>query len=903
MATTFDAVLRLRGSDETGEAFRSAAQASRRFKQEQHEASRGMQADIDSVGKAMRGLRRTVAIGGITAALTDSIRTANTFGSAVERIGIRANLSDAQVKALAERLRSESQRTLIPVNDLVKGFEAYRRASGQSAEEAIKNFQIVGTAAQYLEADVEKVGTFAGRMMTDMKIPADRLEEAFDMIGLATEDIPFEEFAQNFEGYMKQARSLGLEGVAGLKQMLAGYIAVNRTTRDSAATARLFGAIMDKATDADFLSKRFEGGLLAYMKAAIAQGRNVVDVIGQIATQGGMTDAEWKQYEAYLRDTFGPEVYKVLEGVRDGTIDIEKATYDLGQQAGRTQTGFDRWKTTNEAALQGLKLAFDDLKIAVGDTALSLDKKLGKVFDDLFGGDKTGSAVRRLTKEIQGISKVVSTEGGIENWLKGQLDQARVDYEKFAADIQKLFTLEGATAAFENFSKAFNDFAAKVGLDKWWAAQLEQMKNDAEAFWESIKKLFTWEGLKGVWQKNVGAAQEALAAGEAKTAQQVAGVQKAPGYNPWTGQTVAAMQAGGPVGRGRPYIVGERGPELFIPNAGGRIAPATAGGTPVDSQTYRSTELLIEALHALGEIIQRETRQRRQLSLAEAVQQDERVQTVGQALGGAPRPSVMPGAAAETQFGARIPTPVSLTRPDVKSRAAYAMNYFQEQGWSHAQAAGIVANLYHESKFRPEAVGDRGLAHGIAQWHPDRRNAIERVFGKPVGQMTFEEQLAAVQWEKTQGPEQAAGRRLRGAETAAQAGGIVSQYYERPLRREYEAQVRGVTAASFAQQFAPPPGTRPVEPMAPPPRAPEEAAAAAPAPPPPQAPPTGGREFGADIFADVQAQREAMQQPLTIPVTFEYQPGENAQRQQFLRRDFDRQVREAQMNSYSDVSI
>ena len=34
---------------------------------------------------------------------------------------------------------------------------------------------------------------------------------------------------------------------------------------------------------------------------------------------------------------------------------------------------------------------------------------------------------------------------------------------------------------------------------------------------------------------------------------------------------------GGPVAAGRSYIVGERGPELFVPSSGGRIEPARAG--------------------------------------------------------------------------------------------------------------------------------------------------------------------------------------------------------------------------------------------------------------------------------------------------------------------------------------
>ena len=42
-------------------------------------------------------------------------------------------------------------------------------------------------------------------------------------------------------------------------------------------------------------------------------------------------------------------------------------------------------------------------------------------------------------------------------------------------------------------------------------------------------------------------------------------------------------QHGGPVGAGRPYLVGERGPEMFVPSQSGRIEPhGSAGGAGVD---------------------------------------------------------------------------------------------------------------------------------------------------------------------------------------------------------------------------------------------------------------------------------------------------------------------------------
>jgi phage-related minor tail protein len=38
---------------------------------------------------------------------------------------------------------------------------------------------------------------------------------------------------------------------------------------------------------------------------------------------------------------------------------------------------------------------------------------------------------------------------------------------------------------------------------------------------------------------------------------------------------------GGPVSPGRPYLVGERGPELFVPTASGRVEPMRGGGREV----------------------------------------------------------------------------------------------------------------------------------------------------------------------------------------------------------------------------------------------------------------------------------------------------------------------------------
>ena len=126
-----------------------------------------------------------------------------------------------------------------------------------------------------------------------------------------------------------------------------------------------------------------------------------------------------------------------------------------------------------------------------------------------------------------------------------------------------------------------------------------------------------------------------------------------------------------------------------------------------------------------------------------------------------------------------------------------AMEFFQKQGWTKEQAAGLAANIKRESSFDPNAVGDNGKAYGIAQWHPDRQAEFKKKFGKDIKGSTIEEQMAFMHYELTEGKERKAGNKLRGTKTAEDAAAAVSKYYERPADKEGEAAKRGQMAVAM----------------------------------------------------------------------------------------------------------
>lgn len=101
-------------------------------------------------------------------------------------------------------------------------------------------------------------------------------------------------------------------------------------------------------------------------------------------------------------------------------------------------------------------------------------------------------------------------------------------------------------------------------------------------------------------------------------------------------------------------------------------------------------------------------------------------------------------------------------------------NFFINKGYSKEAAAGIAANLKHESNFNVNAVGDGGKARGYAQWHPNRYGPLSQKFDLS----THEGNLNAIDYE-LHNSESGALAALNQARTPEEAAKIFDQKYER----------------------------------------------------------------------------------------------------------------------------
>lgn len=150
----------------------------------------------------------------------------------------------------------------------------------------------------------------------------------------------------------------------------------------------------------------------------------------------------------------------------------------------------------------------------------------------------------------------------------------------------------------------------------------------------------------------------------------------------------------------------------------------------------------------------------------------------------------------DQSLGATPPGPVG---DPSNGRIGQAYRYLKSIGMSDAAAAGVIGSMQQESYKRldPTAHNASG-AYGIGQWTSYRQGLFKKVFGHPIQQSTFQEQLEFMGWEFKHTEKKAfnkinAAAASGGAKAGAYAAGA---YYERPgaganysAREQYAAEI------------------------------------------------------------------------------------------------------------------
>ena len=303
-------------------------------------------------------------------------------------------------------------------------------------------------------------------------------------------------------------------------------------------------------------------GTRTVIEALLAQGASMQS----IATIFGLTASQVKAFTDELKDNNAEIVLSQKNAQK--TAEIWNQYFESIGSTGQTAydkliAAADKWRNDQYAKFQGSE---DDWKAFID----AVESRYQQMVTN--AGVNQATLSKNLQSNLQQTLTIEQNTLDVmqANWWK--YSQAAIDAQQAVVD-----------AARHALDTASDDLTQYVGKA---VETLDQMRSDAEA----VMSLTIPGGKPGsaqeqadlakvmaqVSQSNLG---QAVAHGSASIAMQnqyqqmIDDAMAALGYQANAIGTLPGRATGGPVEQGQPYIVGEEGPELYVPNQSGTILP------------------------------------------------------------------------------------------------------------------------------------------------------------------------------------------------------------------------------------------------------------------------------------------------------------------------------------------
>lgn len=214
---------------------------------------------------------------------------------------------------------------------------------------------------------------------------------------------------------------------------------------------------------------------------------------------------------------------------------------------------------------------WDDISWAIMDITKKLKDTIIGYWDAIKNGvsEKINAIKNWISSGMEAIKNIVSTVlSFIGSYYKAQFD-LYVSIVRFGFDsIKAIFS--GASNIIKGVVDSFSSWVRAV-----WSGAMEGMRNVASQVWDGIKNVVSGSidslsskfeafqsKISGIYTKVQGWVSSILWS-EKKVTTSASNIQKVSG----------ARAIWGPVSRGKSYLVGENGPELFTPGSSGNITP------------------------------------------------------------------------------------------------------------------------------------------------------------------------------------------------------------------------------------------------------------------------------------------------------------------------------------------
>ncbi|WP_336811194.1 phage tail tape measure protein [Bosea sp. MMO-172] len=407
-------------------------------------------------------LAATAAAYALQRSVAGMVTPAASFETGLLDIAQKADLSDASMHQLGERVRKLAKDVGRGANDMAKGVDTLL-GFGLDVDKTMEALPGIGRTATAYNAEVTDLAKAVFSSIDNLKVAAKDVPKILDSMAYSGKAGAFEikDMAAEFPALTASAQALGMTGVDAVSKLTAALQIARKGAATGSEAATNTANLMQKIQSQDAVKKwkafnvDIRGEVKKTQKAGgdifvmLAENANKV-LKGDLAKLGDLYQDE--QVQKFLRPLIqNLEEYK---RIRDGALSAR----------GVVDQDFGRRMKTYEGQVRRLSGAFEDLRIASGRRFLGPltagMEQLSGILNSMDGRvsilDRLGNSIRGLVTGIMGPG----SEGGMAQAFGKLGDLIFGKTETFSADVD---AMGQSFEKFRQMGSALREFAAAIG--------------------------------------------------------------------------------------------------------------------------------------------------------------------------------------------------------------------------------------------------------------------------------------------------------------------------------------------------------------------------------------------------------------------------------------------------------
>ncbi len=341
---------------------------------------------------------------GLQRALAAPISIASDFESALLDIGQKANLSDASIKSLGDRIRALAPQINQASSEVAKGIDTLV-GFGLDPERAETLIKPIGMAATAYKASVDDLAKAGYSALDNLKLKAEDFGKALDVMAQSGKEGAFEikDMAAEFPSLTASAQALKMEGVTAIGRLTAALQIARKGAASGSEAATNTANLMQKIISPETTKKFTKLGvdIRKELKKTQDAGGDVFEMIA------GQTNKALKGDLSKLGDLFeDAQVQKFLRPLMQNLDEYKKIRDKALGAKGVVDKDFARRMMTNAAQTSAFTIRLKELAMSIGNILLpAMNSLMGGLAPMVKGFEKFADAHPHL---VGGAVKVAA---------------------------------------------------------------------------------------------------------------------------------------------------------------------------------------------------------------------------------------------------------------------------------------------------------------------------------------------------------------------------------------------------------------------------------------------------------------------------------------------------------------